>query len=257
MKRYALPLFCVFSWLGCSGSQPGPGAGDDKLKTESAFCTEWAKAACNDGVVEACNGTRAGCLGTQKSACQLLVPPGYSSDEAEGCLDAVRDAYDDARLDAEELDIVLKLGGACKALVDGGRGEGQSCTSSFECDGVNGFECVVKAGEAGGTCQMPLVVGGGQRCSAEEAVCEADFYCNGTNCVVRAAADEACTSDDVCEAALRCDATEGVCVPRIANAMACTSGDECASGVCIGTTNKVCASNVVLTVESSLCDALR
>jgi hypothetical protein len=257
MKRPYFYLLAVFVWSGCSGSQPGPGAEEDRYRTESAFCAEWAKAACNEDVVAACNGSRSGCLETQESACRVLVPIGYASDEAQVCLDAVEDAYADARLDADELEIVLKLGGDCSTLVDGGRSEGESCTNSFECNGVDGFECVVKAGDAEGTCQEPIVVGGGRDCTADEAICEDDFYCDGENCIERSREDDACTSDETCEVGLRCDSVEGVCLAKVANAMSCASNDECASGICIGTTNKVCASTVVLTVESSLCDALR
>ncbi|HEX6766180.1 MAG TPA: hypothetical protein VF103_11895 [Polyangiaceae bacterium] len=250
----------VFSLLGCSGSQPGPGTEEDKLRTEPAFCAEWAKAACNEDVVNACNGTRTECLATQKSACQVLVPPGYQSKYAEDCIDAVKDAYKDAELTAEELDVVLKLGGACKTLTDGGKEEGDSCTSSTECNGVDGFECVVKPGDAEGTCQIPVIVGGGRRCSAAESVCEPDFYCDGTNCVARLPELEACNGD-VCEAGLRCEvgsgALEGACVLQLENGDSCVADEQCQSGVCIGATAKVCASNVVLTVESSLCDTLR
>src|SRR6185503_7647026 len=171
MKRHFLLLFSASCWFGCSGSQPGPGSEESTLKNESAFCDAWAKAACNEDVVTACNGTRAECIATQKSACRVLVPAGYESKYAEDCLDAVKDAYEDAELTAAEIDVVQKLGGACKTLVAGEKDEGDTCSTSFECNGVDGFECVVKPGETEGTCQVPNEVGGGQRCTAADSVC--------------------------------------------------------------------------------------
>src|SRR5687768_4472393 len=84
MKRPILSLFSGFFWFACSGSQPGPGAEGDGLRTESQFCVEWAKKACNDEVVAACNAASPNdCVATQKSACQVLVPFGYTSENAE------------------------------------------------------------------------------------------------------------------------------------------------------------------------------
>jgi hypothetical protein len=260
MKRYFLPLFSVFCSFGCTGAQPGPGTEESKFKTESAFCAEWAKAACNEDVVTACNGTRSGCLGSQEEVCRVVVPSGYQSKFAEDCLEAVSDAYDDARLSAEELDVVLNLGGACKTLINGGQDEGGNCVRSTDCDGVNGFECVVKPGQSLGTCQIPVEVDGGRRCSTAESVCQSDFYCDGTICAERLLEAESC-SGDVCSAGLRCAVATGdvetTCIALSGNGDSCTVNEECESHVCIGATNKVCASNVVLTVESSLCDALR
>jgi hypothetical protein len=263
MKRPILSLFSGFFWFACSGSQPGPGAEGDGLRTESQFCVEWAKKACNDEVVAACNAASPNdCVATQKSACQVLVPFGYTSENAEDCLDAVEDAYQDAELTAEELDIVLNLGGACSRIFDGGQSEGGSCTSTLDCAAVDGFECVIKPGQADGTCQLPVEVGGGRRCSTPESVCEADFYCSGTNCDERLPAMEPCTGD-VCAVGLRCavatGAAETTCIPRLGIADPCIADDECGSGVCIGSTeaDKICVSSVILTVRDPLCRELR
>jgi hypothetical protein len=261
MKRFLFVLAFAACGFGCSSDQPGPGVEDDKFKTEAAFCAEWAEVACNDDVVSACNGSTDGCIDSQASACGVIVPYGYKATYAEDCLNAVEDAYADAELDAEELDVVLRLGGNCATLVDGGQDEGETCTSSFDCDGVNGYECVIKADETSGSCHVPVEAGGGEQCDESDVVCEEGFYCNGSDCLIRRDEMDACTGDAMCAAELRCDIamgeTEGVCEPRLANGQACTGNDECASGICIGATNKVCASNVVLTVESSLCDTLR
>ena len=262
MKRSSLLLFSVLAWLGCSGSQPGPGSEEDRLRTEASFCAAWAKAVCNEGVVEACNGTRAGCMERQEEACRALVPPGYKSTYAEDCVNAAKAAYKDAELTAEELQVVLKLGGDCKTLINGGLEEGDACSSSLDCDGVNGFECVVKPGESLGTCQIPVQVVAGGRCSAAEAVCDADNYCNGSNCIGRFLDGELCLAG-ACAAGSRCAVATGdasaTCIPFIANGDPCSADADCASGVCLGSTDtdKICVSSVILTVRDPLCRDLR
>jgi hypothetical protein len=262
MKRPILALFSAFFWFACSGSQPGPGAEADGLRTESQFCAEWATAACNEDVVSACSGTRSGCLQTQKSACLVLVPIGYQSENAEECIDTVKDAYEDAELSADELEVVLKLGGPCAALVDGGFAEGDTCLSSFDCDAVSGFACVVKPGEADGTCQIPDETATGGSCRTPASICGPADYCDPTSgrCISRLS-EEPCPFDDACPADYRCEIVEGeatgTCTERLDNGDTCAGNDDCKSALCLGTTRKVCASNVVLTVESTLCDTLR
>jgi hypothetical protein len=262
MKRLFLVLTSAACWLGCSSEQPGPGAEQDKFKTETQFCAEWAEVACNNMVVLACDATsRDHCLDSQQDFCGAIVPSGYKSTHAQDCLDAVADAYEDAVLDAEELDIVLRLGGECERLVDGGRDEGDACTELTDCDGVNGYDCVVKPGADSGTCQLPVEAAGGDPCDDPEVVCADGYYCDGENCLRRHEEADTCTSDGVCAAELRCeiatDSTEGLCEARLTNGDVCIANEECVSGICIGTTDKECASRVELTAESTLCDTLK
>lgn len=262
MKRLLLPLVLAVGWFGCSGDQPGPGAEEDKLKTEAAFCAEWAEVACNDEVVLACDSqSRDHCLDSQQDFCGTIVPSGYKSTHAQDCLDAVADAYEDAVLNAEELDVVLRLGGDCERLVDGLNDEGDGCFELADCDGVNGYDCVVKPGADTGTCQIPVEAAGGDPCDDPEVVCADGYYCDGENCLRRHEEADTCTSDAMCAAELRCaiaaDSTEGLCEPRLINGDPCLANEECVSGICIGTTNKECASRVPLTTESTLCDTLK
>jgi hypothetical protein len=257
MKRCLVSLLPLVAVFGCSGSQPGPGAEESSLRTEAAFCDAWAEAACSDRAVMACSSELDSCLENQAQACRALVPPGYKAKYAEECVEAVGDAYDDATLTTDELDVVLKLGGDCKRLVDGGQDEGGDCVESADCDGVNGFECVIQPGQTLGTCEIPVEVGAGRRCSTPGAVCEADFYCDGTNCVERLPEGEACDGD-VCAAGFRCalatGAADTTCIPQLALRQPCTSDDECASGLCLGTTRRLCVDTVPLTFESSFCN---
>jgi hypothetical protein len=264
MKRLLLPLSSVLIWFGCSGSQPGFGAEEDKLRTESSFCVEWAKAACNPRVIAACGTSdRTDCIATQADFCRALVPTGYKSTHAEECIEAVEDAYDDADLTAGELNVVLKLGGECSQLTDGGQDEGDDCVRSADCDGVNGFTCVTKAGQVIGTCQLPVPAGGGDPCDDPEVVCDEGFYCDGENCLRRRVLDDACDSSEMCAADLQCviaaDATEGTCVPRFDIGEPCTADGECVSNICLGYTEaeKICLANVRLAALDPVCRELR
>jgi hypothetical protein len=260
MARTATSLLALLLFLGCSSSEPGPGASADPLRTESAFCAEWAKVACNDQVVEDCGGTDSGCRESQEIACGDLIPFGYSSKHARDCLDAVRDAYEDSVLTAEELHVIRDLTGECGRLVAGFTEEGDSCTEDTDCDTVAGYSCVIKPTQTEGTCQVPEQSGPGAQCTRPESVCPEGYYCDGTDCLTRKPEDEECETDAGCEPALKCaipeGETEGTCVPRIGSGDPCTSDQECVTGLCVGA-SPICLTQVRLTGESVLCQELR
>lgn len=261
------PLLVLPLVPACSGSEPGPGASSDPLRTESAFCAEWARVACNDQVVDDCGGTAAGCRESQKIACEDRVPFGYSSKYARECLDYVRDAYEDSVLTAEELSVMENLTGDCGRLVAGLTGKGVYCDEDTQCDTVAGYVCVYEPGDAEATCQKPEIAEPDDDCSPADVVCPDDRYCaalaepdEGGICRPRKREDAACSSDGECEQALHCSIpageTLGTCVPRVASGEPCTSDDECESGLCVGAT-PICLTQVRLTGESVLCRELR
>jgi len=258
MTKWLIFSLSALSLAACSSDEPGPKkTTDTSLRNESAFCTAWAKAACNDDVVVNCDEVDTEtCVQHQSAFCQGLVPFGYSSKRAQECVDAVKDAYADAELDATELDTVLHLGGACSHLVAGVNTEGESCTEPTDCDTVKDYTCVIKAGEQTGTCQIPRVQDNGEACDAAAMICNPEAYCDGYNCLVKRAAGKACTYDAMCQDGNRCevaaDAVDGQCAPKLALKESCTGDAECASNICLSGTQK-CTSRVVLTGESSVC----
>jgi hypothetical protein len=287
MKTWSLAFF-GFIWVSaCSSEEPGPKA-DDSLRTQGAFCDAWAKAACNEDAVTNCDSDLDTCLSRQAAYCLNLVPVGYTSVNAELCIDAVKDAYRDAKLTAEELKLVQRLQGECSQLVNGGLAQGETCSANIQCDTVRGFQCVIKPGNESGTCQVPEVVAGGDACSAPQIVCSEGYFCwNDNFCVswsytpsdttddIDCSDDDECEEDhtcaegvcvprctthDMCGTEGRCviaeGETEGACAPRLANDEPCSSDDECASDFCLLTADPhECRSLVVLTAESSVCSS--
>jgi hypothetical protein len=241
----------VIAFAGCSSEQPGPDDGNSRLRNESGFCTEWARAVCNGNVVTACEyaGGVDGCRDFQLEYCLNLVPPGYSSAHAQDCIDAAKTAFSDASISAEEASEVLNLGGECSRLVDGGIAEGGVCSSDFDCNMVDENHCVIKAGAFEGTCQVPIPAGGGERCDDEAAVCDDGFYCDGRNCLAVLEANEDCTNDDMCGSAALCvlgaDGT-GQCTPKLESQAACTLDGECKSNFCV---NGRCRLRVQLSLD--------
>lgn len=271
MASFALSRVSTRGWLflgfsaavavaGCSGDEEGPKA-DEALRTEQGFCREWAKRACNTRVVEQCSSTKEGCLDRQSRFCEDLVPSGYSSVNAEDCLEAVERAYANAVLSTEDIDVVLKLGGGCSQLIKGRQAKGESCSDRYECDTVHGFECVIKPGQELGTCQVPRFVVGGARCDAEDTVCDLDLYCDATSgrCFEPERINDACVSDVICGVDAFCqeqeDEEEGVCTAKLGGRAACVRNEECASGFCLPSLGQ-CVSSITLTVESSTCNDL-
>lgn len=257
-------LFLGFSaavaLLGCSGDEEGPKA-DNALRTEQGFCQEWAKRACNSRVISACSSTKEGCLDRQSNYCEGLIPSGYSSVNAEACLEAVEDAYGNAQLSAEDIDVVVKLGGGCSQLIRGARAEGDTCTDRYQCDTVHGFDCVIKPGQESGTCQVPEFVGGGARCDDEATVCDLNFYCDADSgrCFEPADLDDDCVSDVICGVNAFCEKqsgdAEGTCTARLEDRRACVRDAECLSGYCLPSLGQ-CVSSITLTIESSSCNDL-
>jgi hypothetical protein len=249
---FALPLLLL---AACSSDEPGPDAAGNKLRTETGFCTEWARVACHPNVLDACESDEDGCTVRQRTFCEDLVPTGYAPNHAEDCIQAVKTAYSDATLTAEEAAVVLNLGGDCARLVNGGRGEGETCSDSFQCDTIRGYECVIKPGDIAGECHIPEARGGGERCSDPSAVCDEGFFCDGEDCL--STPRDPCTNDAMCEDDSVCviptDETEGTCEPKLALREMCSTDSECESNFCV---NGTCRSEVDLSLDTPFCSNL-
>jgi hypothetical protein len=264
MKKGILSCSILAFIVACGGSEPGPGSGESSLGTAATFCQAWGHAACNAGVVDACGGDDAeACVASQQSFCLDLLPYGYQPKFAQECLDAVEAAYSDANLSAEELTVVLQLGEPCDRLIKGIGAANASCAESTDCNTLDGLRCVVKPGETQGTCQVPVEVGGGDRCSAPEQFCADGYYCSGSNCIATKELGEACGFDTECSPEHRCTATAdaaGECVERLDDAEPCTADGECQSNLCAisrTTMEGICVSDIRLSAVIPICENLR
>lgn len=254
-------MLCLLPLAACSAEKEGPKAPPDPLATDTGFCAEWAKAACNDTVVENCSGGLTdtdACIAAQNNFCMNAIPTGrYVSADAEACIDAVRDAYSDAQLTAEEAQTVLRLKNECAAVVSGSGQEGANCVSDLDCDTRSGFECIEQT-DGSGACYAPSVQGGGYSCNEPQQVCEAGFYCDVAADVCRKRLDEsqACSETELCLESLRCDAA--TCQPKTAIAQPCTSDEDCASGLCARGTSAdgKCAAKIILSAAEPTCQNL-
>lgn len=249
MKRLILPGF--FLVWACSSEDSPP-------QTASSFCEQWAEGACSSEVVSACQAAGASdCQASQIAFCLDLLPAeGFVGTQAGRCLDAVGSAYSDADLTADELGTVLRLAAPCDRLVRGPGEEGATCTSRLDCNAPAGFDCVFKSDDTTGTCQVPTPVGAGLDCSADNAVCEAGFYCDGNNCIGGQSPGESCTVNRECNDGY-CSA--GTCVERLTVDAACTFDEQCESGLCyqFSATEQVCTDRVRLSRTDPICEDLR
>jgi hypothetical protein len=238
----------------------------DPLATSGGFCDAWAEAACQPDVVKYCNSKSVdNCRATQGDFCRMSVPKTYTSAHAQECLDAVRDAYSDAELSPEELQIVLYFGAPCDRLSKGSRTGGQSCSDNTECNTAGGFACIKKQGASEGTCAEPELVAAGEPCDGDRQVCKDGYFCNGENCVSLKKTGGACDDDYQCKATDHClksgaDAQTGTCELRADLGETCTADADCQSGYCViesGATEGECASTIRLSFSEPLCDSLR
>ncbi|MCA9646095.1 MAG: hypothetical protein KC492_35640, partial [Myxococcales bacterium] len=240
-------LVGYLAFLGACSDTKSSG---NSLSGRDGFCQSWANAACNDAVVKACSGDGADpadCQATQSAACLSAVGDSYDSTNAKSCIDAVKKAYQDAKLSRADVDVLELKSGACAELFKGTKEEGDSCSNDAECDTISGYRCI---GESP-TCQIPAEVGGGGKCSDPAAVCASGFYCDGTNClqavgVGQSCVDEPCTEDLLCLA--------GTCTAKTADVQDCSKNDDCQSGLCDvprGASTGLCVTSFDLAVTSS------
>jgi hypothetical protein len=209
--------------------------------------------------VSACQATSAeACRLSQQAFCSSLVPATFSDSAADACLTAVGDAYADADLTGTELATVLELGPPCNRIVNGASKLGEACTTSRDCEGSAGYECVLKGEQTQGTCQKPEVVGAGLRCQAAQQVCMADFYCNGSNCIEAKLVGETCANDEECGSSGWCG-PDNLCTARRAVNEPCADSKECLSELCFsfGSNDRVCVDRLRLSRSEPICLDLR
>ncbi|MEO7034410.1 MAG: hypothetical protein ABI548_10980 [Polyangiaceae bacterium] len=248
--------------LGACSAKDQPA---DPYATVAGLCEAWGKAACNSTVVTNCAGVdkvtdelTQGCIVSQASFCEGLVPvSGYSSEQASVCLDAVRSAYADGKLSAEDVSIVRHRGEPCNHLIKGPQDKDGDCTTDDDCDTLKNYVCVLKG--AAGSCEIPTVVDNGDSCKALDAACKDGHYCDsGLHCVQSSDVGASCTDTYECLSGLDCDADTQQCAERVSPAK-CTADSDCTSGVCdiaSGSKTGKCVTQVTLTQTDSLCEDL-
>jgi len=259
----ALCLLALSLPLACGVDEETP---PDPLATRAGFCKSWGENACQERVVDNCNApSKEDCIDTQTDFCLATVPKRYSVTHARDCLIAVSEAYGDAVLSAKEIGVVIKLAAPCDQLSTGTRVEGESCAKNDDCNTAGGLSCVIKADAVEGSCETPKLVGGGKACDDPNQVCEADFYCNGKNCVAYTETGEACVGDFECQPSEHCvattaDATLTTCEPRLERSAVCTTDNDCQSLYCAKAATETegrCGDKIVLSLNEPLCEALR
>jgi hypothetical protein len=274
LRRFIPVLMLIPVALACSGAKKAPGSTTNRTAEE--FCESFGRSACNETVVSKCSGGGTDtdkCIASQAAFCmsKLESPAFYNSKNAKVCLNAVAEAYKDAKLSAAEVQVVRELAAPpCDQLIKGPGSLGSTCTRTQDCNTLEDLSCVIRPGDSTGSCQVPEIVGGGFSCTAPEKVCADGFYCNGQNCIEQpnqAGAD--CASDIPCGSGFNCidtspdagtgqpcgaEASSCVCQAKISTGGACTLASECKSGVCAG---KICQELVELTAEAAFCADLR
>lgn len=258
----SLGLALLWVPLACSGgTQRGPGNNvpDDPFADPAFVCNEWAEAACVEAVTGACvaESTEA-CVEAQSAFCLTLIPTEYDSATAEDCVAAVQEAYADARLTPAEISVVVDGQGACEFVEQTTASEGERCDEDSDCDGD--LRCKIPSGQLTGTCIVAEIVGGGFSCTGENQICDSAFYCDGTNCIARPGADQACSPEVPCTEGLACEGLPGErsCVALGGVGTVCQFDAECESNICApaGASNR-CASEVILAPSAPLCENLR
>jgi hypothetical protein len=241
----SLPLFLA---LSCSDvAEPTP-------LTRDVFCERWAEAACQDEVVSVCQASSPlACQVAQEDACLDWLPSVIRDENVDACMAAVADAYADADLRADELDLVLKFGEPCNRIV-ANRAGGDECSDDEACDTAAGQRCILKDLPLG-TCEVPELVEAGFPCDEPQQTCEAGFFCDGQNCLAALGTGEECVNHSQCDAGSFCD---GSCETQRVVGADCEQDFECAGGICYTSEDgSTCTDRIRLSPAEPLCDDLR
>ena len=137
----------------------------------------------------------------------------YNAKTAASCLDAYMDR---GCVGAAQNDLSA-LQGACEDFYVGLQVTDGECDNALECS--DGHYC------ADGVCTLFAVEDA--ECVAGETICEADLFCDGSNCVPRLADSTQCVSDSQfvvyshCQSGLVCDVTAGECAQPVIDEQIC------------------------------------
>jgi hypothetical protein len=260
------PLLLLCLATACSSEKKGSAA-KDPYATEADFCGQWAIAVCNADVVSKCSGGGTdtdACIQAQSAFCLSALPANYTSDgdNAKACVEAVKAAYKDGKLTADEVQLVRNFAEPCNVLSHGPAAEGDLCSQRSDCDTLSGYDCIIRPGETQGSCQMPVQASGGDPCANPNVVCPDTHYCDGSNCLTRAAEGVACGANKPCAQDLQCLGLSGseTCQPKASSSQACTDNAGCQSGLCAiaqGASDGICVAEVLLGPTEPLCSDLR
>ncbi len=236
----------------------------DPYATEAGFCQESAKAACNAAVVQACYNSDDKTLAADTASCIAAhakvgncnpTALDYHPSGGQACVAAAAAALADAKVTYDEALASIK---ACHAAFSKSGAKGATCSNESDCDGSKDLHCVLHG--ATGSCQTPTTIMPGMDCSAPEAGCTDEFYCDaGKHCVAKQASGMTCSKDPMmlvpCDSKSTCGSSN-TCVGKFANGAACASGDQCTGGFCIKASGQMmgsCGSSVTLASTNDAC----
>jgi hypothetical protein len=245
--KYVLGLFLL---AACSSTNVDTNKGVDPMSTPDGLCQKWAEAACNDTVVTDCAATsKAACVATQKAVCQSKLTQHYQTlsfvvAKSNACVEAVKQAYSDARLTPAEYATVMNFGPPCDTLTTAAADAG----SAPDCDAA--------------TCQP-----GGYPCSPPSQGCISGFYCNAGTCTVLPGQGQpccmgfaSCTTELPCQATSYCSGNEGsqTCQARPGLGANCSQTVPCTQDyLCSDPTNGVCAQALTMVPTGPVCANLK
>lgn len=241
----------------CGSSDSDPPGVTYKYPDVASLCDAGATAQCSASLVQHCATTADDCHAVRVQLCKAQTPSTltYRPAQADACIDALRAAYADATLTADEQRVI---NAACSVVFEGTGTAGATCDADVDCHLSQSFVCVKKGST--GMCEVPKAVSAGDSCSAADAACTLGTHCNPTSlhCDKDGVLGDPCNATAPCDAATTCDAASTKCIARLADGTACHTDSECQGGIClvVGASQR-CASAQNFSAGDPACDAFR
>jgi hypothetical protein len=221
----------------CSSSSSGS---NNPYPDVSHFCAAVAKAECQEATN--CGVDASMCETYRASQCNsgvivLKLTPSdtlsrqYSSDKAQGCINALNSAFGGGQNSVEiKYDDLFKSGGiidTCEAVFAGNVGNGSACTTNYDCT-QSGEVCASVPGQQA-ACATPTMKAQGSACADPGDTCAAGNYCSNASgspkCVASGTTGGPCMANDQCVATDHC--VGGACAALSISGEPCTSNADC------------------------------
>lgn len=209
--------------------------GDDtpaaKYPTADSFCAAKAAEECK-AVAAACAVPNDKCKSTRTAACNSAAGAAtaqartYRADNAEACIARTTLVYADRVIDPVKERTFIE---ACERVFTGSKKKNEACANEYDCEGALVCDLDKKL------CSVKVEKKAEEPCNNPGDICAKGLYCQARGsvkfCTPKNKLGETCNETDApCEESIRCNGS--TCIAKNGAGEACDTNNECLSDFC-------------------------